>query len=34
MKFFQVKKWFAILTLVFTALFAAGTAMAETSLMY
>ena len=29
MKFFQVKKWFAILTLVFTALFAAGTAMAE-----
>ena len=31
MKFFQVKKWFAILTLVFTALFAAGTAMAETS---
>ena len=31
MKFFQVKKWFAILTLVFTALFNAGTAMAETS---
>ena len=31
MKFFQVKKWFAILTLVFTALFTAGTAMAETS---
>ena len=31
MKFFQVKKWFAILTLVFTALFTAGTATAETS---
>ena len=31
MKFFQVKKWFAILTLVFTALFTASTAMAETS---
>lgn len=31
MKFFQVKKWFAILAFAFTTLFVAGTAIAETS---
>lgn len=31
MKFFQVKKWFAILVFAFTTLFVAGTAIAEAS---